>query len=229
MIKQKSLSLFKDSAGILLIILASALFLINWTTPANNMPPHDPILFLPLNVLFFIVGGITAAVALFCLFSERSNTPIFFVFLLSVYYLLCRLVLRFEDCNSLVGFLGGCSYAFGITANSANTIIGLMFTYLLLGSSAAIWLQSRLPPSIEFEKMACPSCGGRVKFPLNRLGQKIACPICKSNLTLRKSNETLKMSCFFCEAHIEFPAHALSQRIKCPHCRREIGLREEIG
>ena len=60
-------------------------------------------------------------------------------------------------------------------------------------------------------KMSCSSCGGHIKFAVQNLGQRIACPHCQTAITLRQP-ENLKMSCFFCKGHIEFPSHALGQK-----------------
>jgi hypothetical protein len=76
-----------------------------------------------------------------------------------------------------------------------------------------------------FLKVSCPSCGGHIKFSIQNLGQKMPCPHCQTNITLRKP-ENLKVSCYFCKGHIEFPAHAIGQKLKCPHCHMDIGLKE---
>ena len=224
---QKTIPIFIHSAGALLLALASAMFLINWTIPPDAMLPHDPIFLKPLDEWFWIIGGIAAVMALICLFCERPITPAFLLLWLAVNYLACRIDLMFEGCHSLPGYLGGFSYAFGISAAAVSIIADTIFVYLLMGSCLTLWLARRLPPPLEFQKTACPSCGCHIKFAAEHLGQKINCPSCTAIITLRKPNEIIKMSCFFCKEHIEFSAHALGRKIKCPHCEMEVGLREE--
>ena len=225
---QAAVSIFKYSAGALLLAFALALFLINWTSPADYAPPHDPFFALPLNALFWIIGGIAAAAALICLFSERMTLPVLLPLWLAVNYLICRIGLIFEGCHNLAGYFVGFSYDFGISASGVNTLVDMVFAYLLIGSLVAFWLARRLPAPVEFQKMPCPSCGGHVKFPTQNLGLKGECPHCQATITLSKPNEMLKMSCFFCKEHIEFSAHALGRKIKCPRCKMEIGLKEQI-
>lgn len=224
---QKAISIFKNSAGALLLASASALFLINWTNPPDYMPPHDPIFLMSLNKLFWILGGICLLVACLCFFSGPRTLPLLLLAWVAFNYLVCRIGLSLQGCHSLAGYLGGFAHAFSISAGATATMADVTFVYLLTGSCIALHLLRRLPPALQFQKMPCPSCGGRVKFPIENLGQKIDCPHCKVPVSLRKPEELLKSSCFFCKEHIQFPAHALGRKIKCPHCKMEIGLREE--
>jgi predicted RNA-binding Zn-ribbon protein involved in translation (DUF1610 family) len=88
-----------------------------------------------------------------------------------------------------------------------------------------LWLLGRRAKAAKFVKTSCPSCGIHIRFDDRNLGQKIPCPQCQKNVTLRKS-ENLKIACFFCKEHIEFPPHALGEKISCPHCRMNITLKE---
>jgi uncharacterized paraquat-inducible protein A len=85
------------------------------------------------------------------------------------------------------------------------------------------WLGGHLA---ESRKMACPGCGGHIEFAARNQGQRIPCPHCRTEITLRKP-EHLKMSCHFCRGHIDFPAHALGTKMPCPHCRMDITLKED--
>lgn len=103
--------------------------------------------------------------------------------------------------------------------------------YLLAGSFTAsgwLWLEGRPAQArkraAEFLKMPCPSCGGHVKFSVQNLGRKIACPHCRKEMTLRKPEENLKMACVLCGGHVEFPPHAVGQKILCPHYAKTITL-----
>lgn len=226
-LKAKFVYFFINSAGALLLAVASALFLVVWTCPADCVPPHDPIFLMPLNDLFLIIGGITAVAALICLFSERLTTPALLLLWLAFTYLVFRADLFWIGCNSLNSFLGGFNYVFEVSSKTANVMVDIVFAYLLFGNCVTILLARRMPPPTEFLKMSCPACGSHIKFAIKNLGQRLDCPRCKAKITLRKPDEILKMSCFFCNEHVEFPAHALGRKLKCPHCNMEIGLKEE--
>jgi hypothetical protein len=225
---QKAITTFTNSAGVLLLAVATALFLLNWTTPPDCVPPHDPIFLMSVNELFWILGGIAAVIGWFCLFSERLTIPSLLLFWFALNYVACRIGLRWYGCRSFAGYLEGFSRTFGVSAATANLLADILFAYLLIGGSIALRLSWRLPTPIVFQKMPCPSCGGRVKFPIESLGKTVVCPHCKASVTLRKAEELLRMDCFFCKEHIEFPAHALGRKIKCPHCKMEIGLKENL-
>jgi predicted RNA-binding Zn-ribbon protein involved in translation (DUF1610 family) len=222
---QKAISIFTLSAGALLLALASALFLINWTGPADLVQPRDPLFFMPLDELFWIIGGIAMVLALLCFFSERPTLPIMLLAWFAFNFWIYRLGLLAEGCRSLTGFLGGFPRALGISSQAATVMGDLFFASLLIGSCTALWLSRRLPQPVEYQKMSCPACGIHIRFDDRNLGQKIPCPQCQKTMTLRKP-ENLKMSCFFCQEHIEFPAHALGQKIKCPHCNNDVTLKE---
>lgn len=224
---QKAISIFANSAGALLLAMATALFLIIWTNARDCVPPHDPIFLISLNDVFSFIGGITAVAASICLFSERRTLPAYLVLWIAYNYVVYRIALCFVGSHGLNGYLVGFSHAFGISAHASATTANVIFAYLFTGSCVVICFARRLPPPVEYQKAACPSCGGRVKFSIERLDQTISCPHCRAPVKLRRSEELLRMRCFFCKEHIEFPAYALGQKIKCPHCKMGIGLKEE--
>jgi hypothetical protein len=221
---QKSIFIFTNSAGALLLALASALLLINWITPLDAVQPRDPIFLMSLNNLFWIIGVIAIVAALLCFFSERLTLPILLLAWLAANFFIYRIGLLSEGCRSLTGYLGGFAYAFGISAKMANIMADIIFAYFLIGSCVALWAVRQLPPPPQFEKMHCPSCGTHVQFTVENLGQQIPCPHCQETITLRKPEDTIKMTCVLCCGHVEFPAHALGQKISCPHCAKTITL-----
>lgn len=222
---QKAIPIFLNSAGALLLALASALFLINLTSPHDLVQPRDPIFLMPFNELFWIIGNMAAVMALICFFSERPALPIFLLAWLAFYFWIYRIGLLANGCHDLTGFLGSFTDAFGVPAKAAGIMADAVFIYLLGGSLIVLWAVRRLPPPVQFQRMSCPACGAHVKFAMENLGQQLPCPQCKTAITLRKP-ENLKMSCFFCHEHIEFPAHAIGEKLKCPHCNMDITLKE---
>ncbi len=218
--------------------MALALFVINGTSPNDYVLPHDPIFFIPLNDLFWIIGGIAAVTALVCLFSKRPALPIFLLVWLTTNFLVYQIGLFCKGCHSLTGFLGGFSSTFGISAKTANDLANVIFAYLLMGSySSLFWLwfwKNEIKPgsatltrsqtaAIETLKMACVLCKGGIEFSSSNLGQKIACPHCKATITLMRP-KTLKMTCSSCGEHIEFPIHGIGETVTCPHCSNTITL-----
>jgi uncharacterized paraquat-inducible protein A len=103
----------------------------------------------------------------------------------------------------------------------------LLFGYLAVISVLLLrsWWANKA--ELRFHKMACPNCGGHIKFAPDGVGTKMPCPHCQAAITLRRP-EYLKAACYFCKGHIEFPSHALGHKAKCPHCNMEITL-QHVG
>ncbi len=72
---QKAVFIFLNSAGALLLAMATALLLINWANAPDYVPLHDPLFSAPLNGIFRIVAVITAVAALLCFLSEHLILP----------------------------------------------------------------------------------------------------------------------------------------------------------
>jgi DNA-directed RNA polymerase subunit RPC12/RpoP len=214
---------FIYSAGALLLAAASALFMTNWAN-AGFGSAHDPIFSVTIRNLFWIVGGVELAVALICLFGRRIFLQLALVLWLSINLI----VYRFGTAGGFRGSIGNLSDVFGISADTADDLLKILVLCLLTGSFLSLlwlWMQKKSDDANGYLKTSCSSCGGHIRFATQNLGQKIACPHCQKETTLRKS-DLLKMSCFFCMEHIEFPTHALGQKINCPHCKMNITLKE---
>ena len=222
------------------ILLASAL--IRFTIAVGTgqvLALPDPLLGIPLRFAVLLVGLIELTVAWICLFRRQIQLQIAWLGWLATNYVVFWIGLLMTHCQSQGTCLGSLTNPLVLSRGVAGYITEFAPFYLVLGSYiACLWLwlskearQERVGQRDAMAgllKMFCPACGGRIKFSVENLGQKIDCPCCKASVTLRKPDETLKMSCFFCKEHIEFPAHALGRKIKCPHCKMEIGLREPV-
>ena len=227
--------IFTHTAAALLLVMASALFLINLAGPIHLVLPRDPISGISLRYLFWIFGAIAALLAFLCLFSERPARAIPWVAWLATNFLIYRIGLYFEGCHNLTGFLASATYAFAIPAKAASLLVDAAFTYLFIGSCILLlwrWLSSSTTPILHhsttpFLKMCCPACGTHIEFAAQDVGQKVPCPHCRATVTLRKP-DLLKTVCFFCKGHIEFPPHAIGERIQCPHCKMDITLKEPV-
>lgn len=92
-----------NSAGAILLAGATALILINLTSPIDYVQPRDPIFLAPLNDLFWIIGAVGAITALVCFFSEgwilRASLPLW----LALDYIVLRAGLLWNGCHSLAG------------------------------------------------------------------------------------------------------------------------------
>jgi hypothetical protein len=193
---------FTHSAAALLLALASALFLINLTGPTHLVLPREPLSGISFRYVFWLFGGIAVLVAFLCLFSQRPARLIPWLAWLGANFLIYRIGLYVEGCHSLTGFLASAAYAFGIPAKTAAVLVDMSFGYLLLGSCAALawqWrrssktqsLQSSATPSLHpsttpFLKTSCFFCQGHIEFPRHAIGQKIQCPHCKMDITLKE-------------------------------------------
>jgi len=217
---------FTNSAGFLLLASGVAMFISDGAS-TGFVPPRDPILGISMTTVFWIVGAVESAVGLFCLFGKQTWLKTGLTLWLALNFLAYQLGLFWTvGPRSFNGYWGSLADAFHITPGTASWALTVVFSYLLIGSSALlVWSRlQKFPVQAEetFFKTACASCGGHIKFSGQNVGQKIACPHCRSTITLQAGD--LKMSCVLCGGHIEYPAHALGQKIPCPHCRATITL-----
>jgi hypothetical protein len=219
---------FRTSAGALLLAMGTACFLANLASPADLVTPHDPILALSMRTIFWIVGGVSLAVALDCLFDKNPTRPMLLLAWRAFNFLVYRIGLVAEEWRDLTGLLGGLAQTFGISAKTANILVHALWGYLMLGSGYMIWwLAKQRKLDENLLRMPCPGCGGHIQFANQNLGRKSTCPHCRMAITLRKP-DLLKMTCFFCKQHIEFPPHAIGDKISCPHCKMDIRLKEPV-
>ncbi len=221
--RRNNIQIFTDSAGALMLALGLALMLANLSSLGLHQP-HDPIVAVSMDTVFWVGGVLLLGFASICLFAKSRWLRLALILWLAVDFLVYQFGLRSMGIvHGFSGFLGSLAGAFGLSPKLAELALNAVFAYLLLGSCAcALWIWWNRRNSL---KMACAACGGHIAFTVKDLGKQTACPHCKAGVTLREPGN-LKMSCFFCKEHIEFPAHALGQKIKCPHCKGDITLKE---
>ncbi len=224
---------FVYSAGVLLLAAALAMFISVWAG-TRLIHPHEPLFGMSLPGFFCIVGGFELAVATVCLFGQNTFLKAVLVLWLAMNFAAYQAGLWWMGgIAGFKGYLGDVSAAFGISAGSANIMVQILVLYLLAGSLVSllwIWTKGKSAESkVNTEndlKISCPACGGHIRFASQNLGQKISCPHCQKQTTLRKPG-LLKMSCYFCKEHIEFPSHAIGHKMRCPHCKNDITLKEQ--
>jgi hypothetical protein len=225
--------LFNYSAGALLLAAGVAMFASNGAD-AGFTQPHDPLLGISMSMMFCVVGTAESCVGLICLFGREMGLKLILILWLALNFLAYQLGLFWAmGPRSFNGYWGNLADAFGISSIAADLILKIVFSYLLIGGSSSLllpWVLARTQKSSnhanDYIKIPCPSCGGKIKFSTQNVGQKIACPHCQNNITLREPEESLKMVCFFCKEHIAFPAYALGEKFPCPHCNMDITLKE---
>jgi hypothetical protein len=223
----KQIKFFIYSAGG--ILLAAAL--IRFLTAAGSAPAlalPEPVLGIPLRYAVLLVGGFELVVALICLFGRRAGLQLGWLAWLATNYAVYRIGLLTMGMHQQGTCIGSLTDPLHLARGTLGIITGLLPLYLLLGSYAAViwlWLEGRRVKATKFFKMSCPACGVHIRFADQNLGQKIPCPHCQKNITLRKP-DLLKMACFFCKEHIEFPPHAIGEKMPCPHCNMGITLKE---
>jgi hypothetical protein len=230
------------SAGGILQAAALIRFLIAaGDVQALSLP--EPVLGIPIRFVVLAVGGFELIVAFICLFGKRAGLQIGWLAWLATNFVVYRIGLFLMHIHPQATCIGSLTDPLYLSRGVTGYLMEFIPFYLVLGSYAACgWLwfskEGRAARLIATQrriasrdaaagllKMFCPSCGGHIKFSSQNLSQKISCPHCQNETTLRKP-DLLKMSCFFCKEHIEFPVHALGQKIPCPHCKMEITLKE---
>lgn len=236
---------FIYSAGVILLVAALERFLIATGNVQRVLSRPDPVLGIPLRFAVLMVGGLELAIALICLFGKNISFQVGWLAWLLTNYVIFWIGLTYLHCHPQTTCIGSLTDPL----NQSNGTIGLVMKcisiYLAFGSFASlIWVRfsheaktvrsmearqhaAQRDAAIGLLKMSCPSCGVRIKFAFQNIGQNIPCPHCSKTITLRKP-DSLKMSCFFCQEHIEFPAHAIGEKIPCPHCKMNITLKESL-
>jgi hypothetical protein len=218
------LSCFVLSAGGILLLGGTVKVLDFFARP--QVPDMtDPIFAMPFRQIVLLFGMAELVVACLCLFTNKRTLSLGLLAWLVANLAIYRVGLWTMGWPHPYAWVVGLVNGLDVSPRIADLIIGATSAYLLIGSIAVLWIERRMVKAANFLKMSCPSCGVHIRFAIQNVGQKISCPHCQKETTLRKP-ENLKMSCFFCKEHIEFPAHALGQKISCPHCNRGITLME---
>ena len=220
----KLTNFFITSAATFLAAFATVLFVSN-LTGARLTQPHDPLLIIPIDIFFWIVGSVAMAFVLACTLIEQPRFLLTIILWFVVNLIIYRLGLQWLGIHNPRGYFDGLARAFSLSDISANILSSLLFLYLFIGSAALLLCDYLARPDKIPLKSVCVHCHGHFVFSPQNLGQNIACPHCQKKMTLRKS-DFLKMSCFFCHEHIEFPDHAIGEEISCPHCKMIINLQE---
>ena len=179
---------FIYSAGGLLLAAALGRFIIALgSAPVLDLP--DPLLEIPLRYAVLGVGVLELAVALVCLFGKSVVRQAGLVALLATNWAVYRIGLLWLGCHPQCTCLGRLTDPLHLPRGTAGYLLEYLPVYLLLASySAILWLMRHQPrrPIPGFFKISCQACGGHIEFPTTGLGQTIACPHCRTIVSLQQ-------------------------------------------
>lgn len=185
--------LFIRWSGALLLALA-LVNLINAGTSEASLIVLDPLLGIPFRLAVLVVGGLELVVALICLFGCQAPLQSGLIAMLVTNFMVYRVGLLWQGCPTQWGCLGNPLDQLKFFSGTADEAMFLIFAFLLVGSCvAAVWLWLHEPDlvnkckdQLESLKIACPDCGVHIGFAGNALGQKISCPHCHMDITLKE-------------------------------------------
>ena len=185
---------FTDSAGALLLAVATAMFISNGAG-AGWVPPRDPFLGISMPVVFWAVGAVESAVGLVCLFGKQAGLKAILILWLAMNFLAYQLGLCWTvGPRSFNGYWGNLAAAFHVASGMAYWTLMAVYVYLLIGGVVSlVWpLVHKSPPKTEgYIENSCIYCGGGIEFPIRGIGQRIACPHCMATVTLCEPPEKL--------------------------------------
>lgn len=189
--------------------------------PSQSLNIADPIFGISFRYLMVIVGAVQLAASFILLFTDWRMPGFGLAAWMAANFIVFRIGLWNAGWHQAAGFMVG---PLGFSPHVTDVITSLLSVFLLAGAGVAWWIEHRTADAARFSKAFCPACGGHVKFPIQNLGQQIACPHCRAMMMLQSPGETLKMTCVLCGGHVEFPSYAAGQKIPCPHCAKSITL-----
>jgi hypothetical protein len=133
----------------------------------------------------------------------------------------CRIGLFWSGCHSLIGFLGGLAYAFGVSAKLANAVINVVFAYIPIGSctAGAVEFLRKQTKVTKVGQASSPSITAPASNP----------PPGTASFADAAYVRFLKIPCTACAGRIEFPTNFLGEQIPCPHCRAVITLQKPVN
>lgn len=144
-LRQGVVRVFLHSAGVMILFVATALFLANLATPADSSPINDPILHVPLTPVFWVVGALGALVGMICLLARKTRLSESVVAGFALAFLACRaLVWAFDLSEGFGGYLGGVGGLFGVSGRRVDTLLLAMNLYLLAGCVVSFYLDQKL-------------------------------------------------------------------------------------
>src|ERR1700726_1763152 len=117
------------------------MFLNNLSNPNDLFPPNDPIFDLPVSQLFWIIGTIQLAIAMFCFFSRHTARQSALVVLYPAVFLASRFYLAEAGiCAGFKGYLGGLGDVFNMSGVTIeDSFISISFYLIIGGGLSFLW------------------------------------------------------------------------------------------
>jgi hypothetical protein len=132
--------LFIYSASVLLLFTAAAK-LISGFGSVRILQLSDPVFGIQFRYLFWIVGGIEAAVAVVCLFGKQAKAKVALIAWLATCFIIYRLGLNWVGYYKPCNCLGNLTDMLHISPQTADAAMKIVLGYLLVGSYATLfWL-----------------------------------------------------------------------------------------
>jgi hypothetical protein len=142
--------LFIRSAGVLLIITATAKF-VSTGGSARILQNPDPVLSIPFRHVFWFVGAIEIITAVVCLFGKSIRLQAGLVAWLATNFALYHLGLLLVGYQKPCSCLGNLTDVLHISPKVADTAMKIILAYLLIGSYATLfwlWKEKRKQPPL---------------------------------------------------------------------------------
>jgi hypothetical protein len=131
---------FVNSAAVLLLLVAISK-IVSANGDARVLSNLDPIFSVSFRSFFYFAGTIELFIAFFCLFGHRTVWKVGILALLSTIFLIYRLGLMWIGYSKPCPCLGNLMGALHIQPETAETVVKIILTYLLIGSYGSLfWL-----------------------------------------------------------------------------------------
>jgi hypothetical protein len=148
--RQKLISIFVISSGVLLILTAVAKLISSFGT-ARILYSVDPIFLISFGRIFQVTAVVELGVATICFLNKNRILQTGLIALLASNFLLYRFGLHWVGYRGLCPCLGNLTDALLIPPQTVDTIMKIILAYLLIGSYATLfwlWMQrTRATPS----------------------------------------------------------------------------------
>jgi hypothetical protein len=192
-VQSRLIPYFISSVIALLAAFAVAVFLCN-LAHAALVAPREPLFALRMSTLFWILGTEATALAFACVYIRPPRLKLGLVLWFAATVVIYRLGLHWQGVHNLSGYTASLAHTFGLSSGVAIIVLNLLFSYLLVGSvGLLLWrcLSSSTTPlphhsTTPFLKTSCYFCKGHIEFPAHAIGEKIHCPHCKMDITLKE-------------------------------------------
>jgi hypothetical protein len=128
---------FLASAGALLAGLTTALFLSNLAT-VELTEPHDPLIIIPLNSCFWLLGFLAIGVTAGCVFMRQTRFKLALILWFTINVITYRFGLQLKGLHEMEGYTYSLAVTFGLSNKVTNGLLICLFLYLFVGSAAML-------------------------------------------------------------------------------------------